>query len=43
VFCLLNGRDITLGVDDAETLALGVAQGDLDVPEIASAIELHLR
>ena len=43
VFCLINGRDIAFGVDEAETLLLAVARGDLDVPEIATALELHLR
>ena len=43
VFCLLNGRDIAFGVDDAEALVLAVATGDTDVPDIARAIEAHLR
>lgn len=42
VFCLLNGRDLTFSVDEAETLVLAVARGDHDVPEIATAIELRL-
>ena len=43
VFCLLNGHDLTFSIDDAENLVLAVARGDLDVPEIASAIDTHLR
>jgi len=43
VFCLLNGRDIALGVDAAESLVLAVARGDADVPDIAMAIGEHLR
>jgi death-on-curing protein len=43
VFCLLNGRDLAFTVDDAETLVLGVATGDLDVPMLAVAIRGHLR
>jgi death-on-curing protein len=43
VFCLLNGRDVEFGVDDAETLVLTVARGDSDVPDIARAITAHLR
>lgn len=43
VFCLMNGRDLAFGVDDAEALVVGVAAGDLDVPEIARAIARHLR
>ncbi|HEV2058212.1 MAG TPA: Fic family protein [Solirubrobacteraceae bacterium] len=42
VFCLLNGRDIVFGVDEAEALVLALAQGDADVPEIARAIAEHL-
>jgi len=43
MFCLLNGRDLTFSVGEAEALVLAVARGDLDVPEIATTIELHLR
>lgn len=43
VFCLMNGRDLAFGVDDAEALVVGVAAGDLDVPEIARTIARHLR
>ncbi len=43
VFCLLNGRDIQFGVDEAESLVLSVATGDADVPDIALAIAAHLR
>lgn len=43
VFCLLNGRDLRLTVDEAEALVLGVAQGHMDVPEIARVLEEHLR
>jgi death-on-curing protein len=43
VFCLLNGRDIEFGVDDAEALVLAVARGDADVPDIARAVAAHLR
>ncbi len=42
VFCLLNGRDLTFGVDEAETVVVAVATGELDVPDLARAIELHL-
>lgn len=42
VFCLLNGRDLAFTVDRAEALALAVARGDLEVPEIAACIEMHL-
>ncbi len=42
VFCLLNGRDLTFTVDEAEALVLAVARGDLEVPEIAASIDVHL-
>jgi len=42
VFCLLNGRDIAFGVDEAEELVLAVARGEADVPDIAAAIDEHL-
>jgi len=36
VFCLLNGRDVTYTVDEAEQMMLGAAAGELDVPQIAA-------
>lgn len=42
VFCLLNGRDLTYSVDDAERLMLDAAAGDLDVPDLAAWIRDHL-
>ena len=42
-FCLLNGRDLEFTVDDAEAFVLAVARGDLDVPDITTVIEAHLR
>lgn len=41
-FCLLNGEDLRFDVDTAEALVQGVARGELDVPEIATALEEHL-
>lgn len=43
IFCLLNGRDLEFSVDDAETLVLAVARGELEVPELAARLEQHLR
>ncbi len=43
VFCLLNGRDLAFTLDEAEALVVGVAAGELEVPEIAAAIDEHLR
>jgi death on curing protein len=36
IFCILNGRDLTYTVDDAEQMMLAAAAGALDVPDIAS-------
>lgn len=42
VFCLLNGRDLTYTVDEAEDLMLSAASGQLDVPQISAWILAHL-
>ena len=42
VFCVLNGRDLTYTVDEAEELMLSAAAGDLDVPDIATWLRHHL-
>lgn len=43
VFCLLNGRDLEMRVDEAEAMVVGVAAGTLDVPELTVLVENHLR
>ncbi len=43
VFCLLNGRDLSYTVDDAEIVVLSAAAGKLDVPDLAQWISGHLR
>ena len=43
VFCLLNGIDLTYTVDEAETLVIGAATGQLDVPAIAAWFRVHRR
>jgi death-on-curing protein len=43
IFCLLNGRDLELSVDAAETLVLATARGEAEVDEIAATIGRHLR
>ena len=43
VFCILNGRDLTYTVDDAERLMFAAATGDLDVPQLAQWIRDHSR
>ena len=41
VFHLLNGRDLTYTVDDAERLMLQAASGELDVHDIAAWLGEH--
>jgi death on curing protein len=43
IFCLLNDRDLAYGVDEAEALVQAVARGDVEVADIATSIERHLR
>lgn len=42
IFCVMNGKDLVMPVDDAEKMILAVAQGNLDVPELATLIERYL-
>jgi death-on-curing protein len=41
VFHLINGRDLSYTVDEAERFVLAVACGDLEVPEIADWLRQH--
>ena len=41
VFCLVNGRDLTYTIDEAEDLMLSAASGQLDVPQIAAWLLAH--
>ena len=34
----MNGTDLRLAVDDAERLVVGVAAGELDVPDLVKAL-----
>jgi death-on-curing protein len=43
VFCLLNGRDLDLSVDEAEALVQAAARGEVDVTGIAASIGRSLR
>jgi death-on-curing protein len=40
VFCLMNGTDLRLQAEDAERLVVGVAAGEVDVPELVKALAL---
>ena len=35
IFCLINGFDLIMTVDEAEAMILSVAKGELDVPELS--------
>jgi death on curing protein len=41
VFHLLNGRELTYTVDEAERLMLQAAAGELDAPDIAGWLRTH--
>jgi death-on-curing protein len=43
VFCLINGRDFVVGIDDAEQMVLAVARGELDAADLARLLESHIR
>lgn len=43
VFCLLNGTDLVMDIDDAEQMILAVVTGDLDAAQLAQVIRRHLR
>ena len=43
VFCLMNGRDLELDVDEAEAMVVGAAAGTLDVPALATTVGSALR
>ena len=43
VFCLMNGRDLELDVDEAEAMVIGAAAGTLDVPALATIVGKALR
>lgn len=40
-FHLMNGRDLVMGVDEAEAFVLGVAAGAMEVDAIARVISEH--
>ena len=42
IFCLINGRDLTYTVDEAEELMVAAAAGRIDVPEIAEWITARM-
>jgi death-on-curing protein len=43
VFCLLNGRDLELGVDEAEAMVVRTARGAHDVAPLAKFVRNAMR
>ena len=43
IFCILNGKDLLLKVDDAEQLILEIARGEIDVRAISARIAIHIK
>ena len=39
VFCLFNGFDLVMPVDEAEGVILGVAKGELDAPQLSPLLD----
>lgn len=39
IFCLMNGRDLKMPIDDAEKMILDIAKGDIEVAEIAAILK----
>ena len=39
IFCLMNGRDLKMPIDNAEKMILDIAKGDIDVAEIAAILK----
>lgn len=42
-FCLLNGRDLVFGVDEAERVVVAVAAGELEADELERILAGHLQ
>lgn len=43
IFCLMNGRDLSMPIDVAEKMILDVAKGDIDVAEIAAILKKAIK
>ena len=39
IFCLMNGRDLVMDIDDAEALIVGIARGDLEAEQVAQRLQ----
>lgn len=43
IFCLMNGRDLKMPIDDAEKMILDIAKGDIDVADIATILKKAIK
>ncbi|CAB4856333.1 MAG: type II toxin-antitoxin system death-on-curing family toxin [Actinobacteria bacterium] len=43
VFCLMNGRDLNMPIDDAEKMILDIAKGVIDVADIAVLLKRSIK
>jgi death-on-curing protein len=43
IFCLMNGRDLKMPIDNAEKMILDIAKGDIDVAEIAAILKKAIK
>jgi death-on-curing protein len=43
IFCLMNGRDLNMTIDDAEKMILDIAKGVIDVADIAVLLKRSIK
>jgi death-on-curing protein len=43
IFCLMNGRDLKMPIDNAEKMIFDIAKGDIDVAEIATILKKAIK
>lgn len=43
IFCIMNGRNLKMPIDDAEKMILDIAKGDIDVAEIAAILKKAIK
>ncbi len=43
IFCLMNGRDLRMEIDEAEALIHAISKGELGVAEIGLLLQSHIR
>jgi death on curing protein len=43
IFCLMNGRDLIMPIDDAEKMILDIAKGVIDVGDIAVLLKRSIK